>query len=109
MKSRPASFAAVAFVCTNERPADHPKPCCAARGSRQLRDDLKAMVAARGLTGRVKVYQSGCLGQCELGPAALTFPDGRVHVGVTADDLPTLLDALVAAAAAGEGADPPSS
>ncbi len=58
-----------------------------------------------GLDARVKVFQSGCLSHCESGPAVVTFPDGRVHVGVTAADLPALLDALAAAVAAGAGDD----
>ena len=98
MDSRPVPFAVAAFVCTNQRPADHPKPCCGGRGGLHLRDELKRMVAERGLTGRVKVFQSGCLSHCEQGPTVVTFPDGRVHTAVTAADLPALLDALAAAA-----------
>ncbi len=98
---RPVPFAAAAFVCTNKRPDGHPKPCCADRDGLQLRDELKKMVTARGLDGKGKVFQSGCLSQCESGPTVVTFPDGHLHVGVTAADLPALLDALAAAVAAG--------
>jgi (2Fe-2S) ferredoxin len=100
MNSRPAPFLAAAFVCTNQRPDGHPKPCCAGRGSLHLRDELKRMVLERGLGGRVKVFQSGCLSHCELGPTVVTFPDGQVYTGVTEADLPALVEALVAAAAA---------
>jgi len=103
--SRKAPFAAVAFVCTNKRPDGHPKPCCANRDGLQLRDELKKMVAARGLDASVKVFQSGCLSHCEQGPTVVTYPDGRVHVGVAAADLPGLLDALAAAVAAGGAGD----
>jgi (2Fe-2S) ferredoxin len=98
MNSRPTPFVAAAFVCTNQRPDGHPKPCCASRGGLHLRDELKRMVAEAGLTGRVKVFQSGCLSHCEQGPTVVTFPDGQVHTGVTEADLPELLDALAAAA-----------
>lgn len=95
---RPVPFAAVAFVCTNKRPDGHPKPCCADRGGLALRDELKKMVAERGLDSRVKVYQSGCLGGCEFGPMAMTYPDGRMQFGVSSADLPSLLDSLAAEA-----------
>lgn len=94
MESRPTPFAAVAFVCTNQRPEGAPKPCCANRGGQRLRDELKRLAIERGLSGRVKVFASGCLSHCEEGPTVVTFPDGRVHVGVTEEDLPALLEAL---------------
>ena len=93
---RPVPFAAVAFICTNKRPDGHPKSCCADKGSVQLRNTLKRMVSERGLDGKVKVYQSGCLGGCEFGPMAMTFPDGRMQFGVSEADLPAMLDSLAA-------------
>lgn len=57
------------------------------------------MVAERGLEARVKVYQSGCLGGCEFGPMAMTFPDGSMQFGVSAADLPSMLDSLADEAA----------
>jgi (2Fe-2S) ferredoxin len=98
--SRPAPFVVAAFVCTNQRPDGHPKPCCGGRGGLHLRDQLKRMVADLGLGGRVKVFQSGCLSHCEQGPTVVTYPDGQVHTGVTESDLPRLLLELEAMAVA---------
>ena len=35
------SFQRHVFVCINERPADHPKGCCKAKGGVEVRDALK--------------------------------------------------------------------
>ncbi len=94
----PAPFATAVFVCTHKRPDGHPKPCCADRGSAALRDELKEMVRERGLDGRIKVFQSGCLGACERGPTAVRYPDGQLMLGVAQGDLKAILDE-----AAGEG------
>lgn len=82
-----APFQRVIFVCTNKRAEGHPTPCCFNRGSRALRDELKAMVREEGLDGKIKVFQSGCLGGCERGPMALSFPDGTLMMGVQQEDL----------------------
>jgi len=82
-----APFQRAIFICTNKRVEGHPKPCCFNRGSRELRDELKAMVRAEGLDGKIKIFQSGCLGGCERGPMALRYPDGQLMMGVQQEDL----------------------
>lgn len=64
------------FVCTNQRPAGHPKGCCSEKGSEALREAMKAMVKQRGLADRVRVNVSGCLDQCEHGITIVVYPDG---------------------------------
>ena len=54
------------FVCDQQKPEG--VPCCAARGSRQVVDALRAEVAARGLAGQVQITLCGSLGLCERGP-----------------------------------------
>ncbi len=87
-----APFTTAIFVCTNKRPDGHPKPCCADRGGIDLREELKTMVRERGLDGRIKVFQSGCLGACERGPTAVRYPDGQLMLGVERKDLEGILD-----------------
>ena len=96
MLKRPNTFEAVVFVCTNQRPEGHPKPCCANRGGLALRDQLKLMVHERGLDTKVRVFQSGCLGGCEYGPMMMTFPDNQMLMSVKEEDLPEILDGLAA-------------
>ena len=88
----PAPFATAIFVCTHKRPDGHPKPCCADRGGKDLREELREMVRERGLEGRIKVFQSGCIGACEQGPTVVRYPDGQLMIGVGRDDLATILD-----------------
>ncbi len=87
----PAPFPTAIFVCTHQRPDGHPKPCCANRGGRELRDELKGMVREAGLDGRIRVFQSGCLGGCEQGPMAVRYPDGELMMGVKQEDLAEIL------------------
>ncbi|MCB1182412.1 (2Fe-2S) ferredoxin domain-containing protein [bacterium] len=87
----PAPFPNAIFVCTHVRPEGHPKPCCGARGSAALRDELKEMVRGQGLDMQIRVFQSGCLGGCERGPMALRYPDGELMMGVTREDLEQII------------------
>ena len=91
----PAPFPHAIFVCTHKRPDGHPKPCCADRGGRELRDELKGMVKAEGLEGQVRVFQSGCLGGCEQGIMAVKYPDGELMMAVKKEDLRQILDDAV--------------
>lgn len=91
----PAPFPAAVFVCTNKRPDGSPKPCCADRGGVQLREELKQMAREQGLEGRVKIFASGCLGGCEQGIVALSFPKSELMFGVTREDLQKILDEAV--------------
>ncbi|RKZ09771.1 (2Fe-2S) ferredoxin domain-containing protein [bacterium] len=90
----PAPFPDAIFVCTFERPAGHPKPCCGKRGGPELRQQLKQMVEERGLMGQVRIFQSGCIGGCEQGPMAVRYPKGELMMGITPDDLGDILDSM---------------
>jgi (2Fe-2S) ferredoxin len=63
------------FVCTNQRPANHPKGCCGGRKSKELRNYMKARIKELGLEG-ARVNTSGCLGRCEEGPVVVIYPEG---------------------------------
>lgn len=90
----PAPFPATVFVCTKVREKGHPKSCCHERGGSELRNKLKSMIKEQGLESKVRVFQSGCLGVCEQGPAAMSFPNGDLLMGINADDLPGILQNL---------------
>jgi len=84
------------LVCTNERPGDSERPCCAARGALELYRALKDLVRARGLRDEVLVTRTGCLRCCSRGTTVVLWPGNLWHGGVTADDAPDLLDAALA-------------
>jgi len=86
------SFQRHVFVCINERPADHPKGCCKAKGGVEVRDRLKAELSARGISKLVRANNAGCLDQCEHGVTVVVYPEQVWYGGVTVDDIPELVD-----------------
>lgn len=74
-----------AFVCTNQRVADDPRGCCAARGGVALRDHLKRSAKQAGVKG-IRINNAGCLDRCALGPVLVVYPEGIWYgVDTTAD------------------------
>ena len=53
------------FVCTRNRGADHPRGCCATKGSEALALALKLASKEAGLGRVVRVQESGCLDQLD--------------------------------------------
>ncbi len=75
------------FVCENERPDDHPRGCCAAKGSKQIRAWFKDLLKLHGLKPRSRANRSGCLNYCELGPTVVVYPDGIWYRPETYEDV----------------------
>jgi len=86
------SFQRHVFVCTNERPADHPKGCCKARGGVEVRDRLKAELTARGLGKTIRANNAGCLDQCESGVTVVVYPEQVWYGRVTVEDIPEIIE-----------------
>jgi (2Fe-2S) ferredoxin len=80
------------FVCCNERPPDDPVGCCAAKGGREVRDALKALLVKYRLAGRMRANVSGCLGQCATGITVVVYPDGVWYAHVTLADLQEIVE-----------------
>ncbi len=78
------------FCCTNRRPDGHQRGSCAAKGSVDLRDYLKARVRELGLTD-VRINSAGCLDRCELGPTVVVYPEGVWYRCRTRDDMDAVL------------------
>ena len=79
------------FCCTNERPAGHPRGCCSARGSIELRDYMKARAKELGLP-KVRINASGCLERCELGPTMVIYPDAVWYSYDSKEDVDEILE-----------------
>jgi (2Fe-2S) ferredoxin len=86
------SFQRHVFVCINERPADHPKGCCKARGGVEVRDKLKSELTARGLSKVIRANNAGCLDQCEHGVSVVVYPEQVWYGKVTVDDIAEIVD-----------------
>ena len=86
------SFQRHVFVCVNERPPDHPKGCCKAKGGQEVRDRLKAELKARGISKIVRANNAGCLDQCARGVSVVVYPEQVWYGGVTVDDVPEIVE-----------------
>lgn len=75
------------FVCTNERPADHPRGSCAARGSLQVLDALKAELRNNNIHMEIRANKCGCMDICEAGPNLLISPQNKWYYGVKVEDV----------------------
>ena len=86
------SFQRHVFVCINERPPDHPKGSCKAKGGVDVRDKLKAELKARGISTEVRANNAGCLDQCERGVSVVIYPEQVWYGGVTVDDVAEIVE-----------------
>lgn len=85
-------YARHVFVCVNAR--DGGKPCCAAGGSEEAREHIKARLRSAGVNGpgRVRVSGAGCLGRCARGPVLVVYPEGVWYTFAGRRDLDAIVD-----------------
>ena len=83
------------FVCCNQRKEGHPRGCCDPHGSEELRDLFKSEVKRHGLAPLVRANKAGCLDQCEAGPTVVIYPQEIWYGGVTAKDVPRIIEKTV--------------
>jgi (2Fe-2S) ferredoxin len=83
------------FVCVNRRPDGAPKGSCAARGSVEVHEKLKATLKERGLASvEARACTSSCLDTCWVGPSIAVEPDHFYYGHVTVADVPEIVDAI---------------
>jgi (2Fe-2S) ferredoxin len=78
------------FVCTNERPSGHPRGCCKAKGSEDLRDYMKMRAKQLGVK-KTRINNAGCLDRCELGPTMVIYPEGVWYAPKSRADVDEIL------------------
>jgi (2Fe-2S) ferredoxin len=83
------------FVCCNQREPGHSRGCCDPQGSENLRNLFKSEVKRRGLTPQVRANKAGCLDQCECGPTVVIYPQEIWYGGVTAEDVPRIIEETI--------------
>jgi len=79
------------FCCVNERAPDHPRSCCSARGSIELRTYMKARAKELGIES-IRINNAGCLERCELGPNLVIYPEGVWYHYETKQDVDEILE-----------------
>ena len=84
-------YSAHVFVCTNERPAGHPRGCCKAKDAEKLRNYMKVRAKELGLEG-VRINNAGCLDRCELGPTLVIYPEGIWYKAESFADIDAILE-----------------
>jgi len=89
------AFTSHIFICGNRRPEGSPRGCCNPDGSDALREAFKAELKQRGLGPLVRANASGCLEQCELGPAVVIYPQAIWYGKVQVTDVPRIIDETI--------------
>lgn len=80
------------FVCGNERPADHPRGCCAGKSADKIREALKSALTKLGLAQRIRTNKAGCLDQCEHGVTLVVYPEQVWYGFVTLEDVSEIVE-----------------
>ncbi len=75
------------FVCTQNRPPQHPRGSCAAKGSTAVLQAFWAELQKRQAYDKIAITYSGCLGPCDQGANVLVYPEGVLYRGVTPADV----------------------
>ncbi len=79
------------FICTNTRPAGHPKGSCGQKGSEKLKDEFKKRIAELGLNKIFRVNSAGCLDACEYGISVVIYPEAVWYGGVEEEDIEKII------------------
>lgn len=80
------------FICENKRPDGHPRGCCAAKGSPEIKEYLKNRLKEEGMLSEYRSNTAGCLDACEYGPAMVVYPEQIWYGAVTKADVDEIIE-----------------
>jgi len=80
------------FVCSQQRPPNHPRGSCAAQGASALLQAFWGELQKRNAYETVAITYSGCLGPCDGGPNVVVYPEGVLYQRVTPADVTEIFD-----------------
>ena len=69
---------------------------CQASGANEMIRAAKRHILENGLIDRIGLRITGCHGFCEMGPFVLARPQEAFYPRISADDLPRIIDAVLA-------------
>ncbi|MBN1527072.1 MAG: NADH-quinone oxidoreductase subunit NuoF [Candidatus Omnitrophica bacterium] len=67
-------------------------PTCMHKRSKEIDAALERELASRGLSGKVDISLSGCLGMCAKGPIMIVNPGYTIYGGVSENDIPEIVE-----------------
>ena len=65
---------------------------CTSSGSKAIQDAFKEHIDANGLSGEIKLVQTGCFGLCALGPVVIVYPEGTFYSQVKPSDVKEIVE-----------------
>lgn len=80
------------FVCSQNRPAGHPRGSCGQNGCAEVVDEFMKQWQQRQLFATVMVTPCGCIGPCSQGPNVLVYPEGIMYSKVSKADVGEIFD-----------------
>lgn len=80
------------FFCINQRA--NGEPCCADKGSPDMRNYAKQRVKQLGLAGKasVRVNNAGCMDRCSAGPVLVIYPQGVWYTYADKEDIDEIIE-----------------
>lgn len=75
------------FVCTQNRPPQHPRGSCAGKGGTAVLQALWAEQQKRQAYAGLSISYAGCLGPCDQGANVLVYPEAVLYRNVTETDV----------------------
>ncbi len=70
-------------------------PDCVRLGAREILDALQDELADQGLLDEVKVMETSRIGDLSEAPDLMVYPDNVHYVGLTADDIPYIVQVVI--------------
>jgi len=65
---------------------------CVSSGAKTLKEKMKEELAAKNMSGEIKIVETGCHGFCEKGPIMVVYPEGVFYCQVQPDDIEEIVE-----------------
>jgi len=65
---------------------------CHASGSLEVKKVLIAELEKQGLSGEIKLVETGCNGFCAMGPVMVVYPEGVIYMMIKPTDIPEMVE-----------------
>ena len=87
----PQLYKAHVFACSTQRPPQHPRGSCGAKGAGVLLDRMVRQLDAARMPD-LGFTPCGCLGFCNAGPLMVVYPDGVWYRPETVEDVDEIVE-----------------